>query len=353
MEESDKKTNLKKNIIIISIAIIVIILISFICVIMYNKKIESELEKCYLSINDNYDYEEFKKIISQNSSKAFKQKAYNELNKALDNHNYILRDETVDNNTRFKILKLLSTIEKDNSTPAEEVLIVKSKTNYCDYYYFMSYGKSQEEKNIIDAYRAYLVALGKAEAENDENAYANAKLKVDEFEKNAIIQFKNDLNKYLQEQDYSKGYSYVLKYSEIIEYTSDEEVKSNYNLIKNKYEETKKIQNEKDEQEENAKIEAEINAKKDQKIVDTNGKVIYKVYMKDNIFKLKGTFSGQGHFSVQLLDSNQDLYKLMVNEIGDYVIDKSVAVSKGSYYYIQIETTRGTWDLEWTGTYGN
>ena len=75
--------------------------------------------------------------------------------------------------------------------------------------------------------------------------------------------------------------------------------------------------------------------------------------MKDNIFKLKGTFSGQGHFSVQLLDSNQDLYKLMVNEIGDYVIDKSVAVSKGSYYYIQIETTRGTWDLEWTGTYGN
>ena len=132
---------------------------------MYNKKIESEVEKCYLSINDNYDYEEFKKIISQNSSKAFKQKAYNELNKALDNHNYILRDETVDNNTRFKILKLLSTIEKDNSTPAEEVLIVKSKTNYCDYYYFMSYGKSQEEKNIIDAYRAYLVALGKAEAE--------------------------------------------------------------------------------------------------------------------------------------------------------------------------------------------
>lgn len=351
MKENDVKTNSKKNIIIGIIVIVIIIAIILIGLII-NQKTRIELEKCYIAINDNYDYDEFKKIISQTSSSKFKQKAFDELNRALDEHNYILRDGSIDNNTRFKILKLLSTIEKDNSTPAEEVLIVKSKTNYCDYYYFMGYGKIQEKRNIIDAYRAYIIALQKAKTENDENACNEAKSKIEEVEKDAITQFKNELKDYIQKQDYSNGYSYVLKYSEIIEYTLDEEVKSSYTTIKSKNEENEKIKKEQEEAEKNAKIQAEINAKKDQKIVDTDGKVIYKVYMTGNTFNLRGTFSGKGHFSVELLDSNQDLYKLMVNEIGDYVVDKSVAVSKGSYYYIQIETTRGSWDLQWTGTYG-
>ena len=51
-----------------------------------------------------------------------------------------------------------------------------------------------------------------------------------------------------------------------------------------------------------------------------------------------------------MLDSNQDHYKLVANEIGTYRVDKSVRVTAGSMYYIEIECTRGSWTVSWTGT---
>ena len=75
--------------------------------------------------------------------------------------------------------------------------------------------------------------------------------------------------------------------------------------------------------------------------------------MSSSTFRISGTFKGQGYFSVKLLDDNQEFYDLLVNEIGDYVVDTSTQVTKGDYYYLQIECTRGSWNLNWWGTYGD
>lgn len=260
MEENNVKTNSKINIVKHIVEIVLIIAIIPIVLTIYNQKLKSELENCYVAIKDNYDYDEFKKIISKNASSDFKQKAYDELNKALDEHNYIIRDGAIDNNTRVKTLKLLSIIEEDSSTPTDEIPLVKSKKNYCEYYHFMGYGKIQEERNIIDAYGAYVLALKSAKMEDDENACKEAKTKISKIEKEAIEKFNKEMKDYIQKKNYSDGYSYVLKYSEIIDYTSDEEVKKNYDTIKSKYKEIKQIEEEKEEAA-NAAKEAEETAK--------------------------------------------------------------------------------------------
>lgn len=88
----------------------------------------------------------------------------------------------------------------------------------------------------------------------------------------------------------------------------------------------------------------------DELVVDTDGKSIYKVYASSSEIHFTGTFDGPGHFSITMLDSNQDHYKLVANEIGSYRVDKSVRVTAGSMYYIEIECTRGSWTVSWTGT---
>lgn len=64
------------------------------------------------------------------------------------------------------------------------------------------------------------------------------------------------------------------------------------------------------------------------------------------------TFTGAGHFSIKLLDSNQDLEELVCNTVGDYIVDKSVNVICDNYYYIELSTTNGTYECYWTGTGG-
>ena len=66
-----------------------------------------------------------------------------------------------------------------------------------------------------------------------------------------------------------------------------------------------------------------------------------------------GSFQGSGYFGIKILDSNQDFFDLVVNEIGDYIIDKTIyGLAPDEMYYIQIECTEGSWSCSWTGTYG-
>lgn len=334
----------------IIVAFIILIIVG--ATLIYKINISMDLERCYEAINDDYDYEKFKQIVSKHSSQNFSKKAYEELNRALDEQNYILMNGKIDNNTRFKIIKLLSTIERDSFTPEEQKNIIKSKQNYCDYYYLISYGKSQEENNIIVACNSYVKALKIAEEENDNNSSEKAKSKIEETEEKALSQLKIELNKYIENQDYAEGYSKLLHFSDLIEYSTDEEIKLNYKLLESKDADIQSAKKEEKANEIKKQTEIEESLKKDQLIVDTNGKQIYKVYMNSNIFKINGNYSGNGYFGIELLDSNQDLYKLLANEIGDFIVDKSVAVTKGKYYYIKIECTKGEWNLEWTGTYG-
>lgn len=65
-----------------------------------------------------------------------------------------------------------------------------------------------------------------------------------------------------------------------------------------------------------------------------------------------GSYQGQGNFIVKVLDGNQDLEELVCNEIGDHVLDKRVSVTPGKMYYVQVECSRGTWNMQWTGAGG-
>lgn len=121
------------------------------------------------------------------------------------------------------------------------------------------------------------------------------------------------------------------------------------------YQEKKKEEDErrKEEEERQRQYQEAINAKKDQVVVDSNGKKIWKVCMADNQFRFQGSYSGTGNFIVTVMDANQDYYASICNEIGDYVVDKTISVAEGEYYYIETFCSDGEWSASWWGTYGD
>lgn len=99
--------------------------------------------------------------------------------------------------------------------------------------------------------------------------------------------------------------------------------------------------------------QAIIDLKKDKKTIAANGKQVWQVYAKSDELHFTGSFRGSGYFGIKVLDGNQDLVDMVVNEIGDYDVDKSIhGLTIDEMYYIQIECTEGRWSCGWTGTYG-
>lgn len=92
---------------------------------------------------------------------------------------------------------------------------------------------------------------------------------------------------------------------------------------------------------------------KDELIVNSNGKQIWKVYIDNGYLYVKAKFNGSGHFSIKLLNSNQDFVELICNEIGDYIVDKKIDDLSDGYYYIEIRCTDGSWECSWSGTGGH
>lgn len=83
-----------------------------------------------------------------------------------------------------------------------------------------------------------------------------------------------------------------------------------------------------------------------QKIVDSNGKQIWKVHI-SNSFHMSVTYKGTGNFIVKLSNSNQDLVTVLANEIGDYVLNKTVSVPGDGWYYLEIYCSHGSWTGNW------
>ena len=75
--------------------------------------------------------------------------------------------------------------------------------------------------------------------------------------------------------------------------------------------------------------------------------------MKDDVFRFKANYNGTGNFIVTVLDDNQDYYATICNEIGDYVVDKTIPVYKYTTYYIETYTSDGSWSGSWWGTHGS
>lgn len=101
------------------------------------------------------------------------------------------------------------------------------------------------------------------------------------------------------------------------------------------------------EYEPGSKSESQTTSKEPQKIVDSNGKQIWKIYISSGKLHFTGTYKGTGNFIVQLSDSNQDLIKVIANEIGDYVSDKVVSVPYKGWYYLEVYGSDGSWEFNW------
>ena len=92
--------------------------------------------------------------------------------------------------------------------------------------------------------------------------------------------------------------------------------------------------------------EEEAKKYQSQKIVDSNGKQIWKVYIANGSFHFTGTYKGTGNFIVKLSNSNQELVALIANEIGDFISDKTVRVPSVGWYYLEIRGSDGKWDYK-------
>lgn len=143
--------------------------------------------------------------------------------------------------------------------------------------------------------------------------------------------------------------------------TSDEKNKvSNSEVLTNAIKRLDELKNDWQAQEDAKKAEKAAAEKraaeaqwKDERTINMNGKQVWKVYARGSELHFTGNFRGSGYFGITVLDSNQDFFALVTNEIGDCDIDKSIdGLTPGGMYYIKIECTEGTWSCGWSGTYG-
>lgn len=169
---------------------------------------------------------------------------------------------------------------------------------------------------------------------------------------NHIINFVNAADERLNNIDY---------FFEQIGQTMSKDLKANLEILKPQVEVAlniiddmqakQKIIEEETEKlaEEEAKRVAEQEMKKYEphKIVDSNGKQIWKIYISDGSFHFKGTYKGSGNFIVKLSNSNQELLDVLANEIGDYIVDKTIIVPYVGWYYLEIYGSQGNYNYEW------
>lgn len=343
----------KKNIFISlgTIATIVIIICSYIGIKEQQRieKYNNDLSICYEVIKNDSDFTKFTSIIEEHTKETgFSSDAYKKLYQAIDE-----RIENIKNgNDDEKLINMIKEIKSKNSsnqTIANKYLQVNGYSN------INKANKYIQEQKYIEAYDLLGTVITDNKDINKEITDL-ATNKQNEIKEQTLQQVIAKAQEQINNKDYSSAQSTLSNYKDLGNQTIVDMYNNATNEV-NRIEAEKKAQEEaerrKQEEEERKRQQAELEAKKDKIIVDTNGKRIYKVCMYSNTFSISGTFKGQGHFSITLLDDNQDFYDLLANEIGDYVVDKSVKVTKGDYYYLQIECTRGSWDLSWSGTYGD
>ena len=346
---------LKKQIMyVIFIIIISVLVISGACygISRYIKekekqeKYDNDISNCYELIKSESNYEEFSDIVKKHKDETrFEEDAYNQLYKAVDE-----RIENIKNGSEDKeLVDMLNDIKSSKPYDGdienkieEKYLLAKSYSN------LNSANKYIESQNYKSAFDLLQEIINSNKNKNQEivNIATN---KQNEIKDKAFEQIINEAQTQINNQDYSSAQKSLQNYKDL----GNQTILDMYNNVTNEVNRIEVERKAKEAEEERKRKQAEIDAKKDKIIVDTDGKRIYKVYMASNKFSITGNFKGNGHFSVKLLDDNQDFYDLLVNEIGDYVVNTSTDVVKGNYYYLQIECTRGTWNLSWSGTYGS
>lgn len=348
----------KRRLLCIAISLILIIsvlIVSGICINNYIKeqkrldKYNEDINLCYELIKEKSDWEEFKNVIdNHNQESNFEPEAFEKLYQAIDERIENIKSGKEDN----KLLAMLDNIKEElSSNTTSNNILQKIDERYLIVNSYSNIKKSDEyiqEQKYKEAFNLLNTVISQNKDKNQEIVDI-ATNKQNEIKDKAFEQIINEAQIQINNQNYSLAQSILENYKDL----GNQTILDMYNNATNEVNRIEAERKAKEEEEERKIKQAEIDAKKDKIIVDTNGKKIYKVYMTSNKFSISGTFKGEGHFSIKLLDDNQDFYDLLVNEIGDYVVNTSTDVVKGNYYYLQIECTRGTWNLNWNGTYGS
>ena len=356
--ERKTKYNISKKIKRIGIVSILIIVVLVICGVYINnyieeqeriKKYNEDINLCYELIKDKSDWEEFKDIVdNHNQETNFEPEAFDKLYQAIDERIGNIKNGNEDK----QLLAMLNAIKEDfSSDTTSNTILQKINERYLIVNSYSSINKSNEyiqEQKYKEAFDLLNTVISQNKDKNQEivNIATN---KQNEIKDNALEQIINEAQTQINSQDYASAQKTLQNYKDL----GNQTILDMYNKATTEVNRIEAERKAKEAEEERKRKQAEIDVKKDKIIVDTDGKRIYKVYMASNKFSITGNFKGNGHFSVKLLDDNQDFYDLLVNEIGDYVVNTSTDVVKGNYYYLQIECTRGTWNLSWSGTYGS
>lgn len=361
--KASKEFKKKLCCIVVSLILIILVLIGIYTYVNNYIKTKQKLDKynsdinlCYGLIKDNSDWNEFKQIIdSHNLESNFEPDAYEKLYQAIDE-----RIENIKNgNNDDALLTMLTTIENDfSSETTANTILQKIEEKYLIANSYSNINKASrdiEEQNYKEAFDLLTTVINDNKDKNQEIVDI-ATNKQNEIKGKAFEQIIAQAQEQLNNKEYTKAQSLLKSYKDLENQTISDMYNNATNEV-NRIEAEKKAQEEAErkaqQEEERKRQQAELDAKKDQLTINKNGKKIWKVCMTSNTFRFQATYRGNGNFIVKLLDSNQDLESLIVNEIGDYNVDKTVRVKKGEYYYIETFVSDGSWNGTWWGTYGD
>lgn len=356
---------LKKQIISVLFIIIIVVLIIILTYYGISKYIEekqrqekynNDISTCYYLIKDESDYKKFSDIIeNHNDEENFEKDAYIQLYKAIDE-----RIENIKNgNNDDALLTMLTTIKNAfSSETTANTILQKIEEKYLianSYSNINKANKDIEEQKYKEAFDLLTTVINDNKDKN-QDIVDIATNKQNEIKDKAFEQIIAQAQEQLNNKEYEKAQSLLKSYKDLGNQTILDMYNNATNEV-NRIEAEKKAQEEAErkaqQEEERKRQQAELDAKKDQLTINKNGKKIWKVCMTSNTFRFQATYRGSGNFIVKLLDSNQDLEELIVNEIGDYNVDKTVRVKKGEYYYIETFVSDGSWNGTWWGTYGD
>lgn len=196
-----------------------------------------------------------------------------------------------------------------------------------------------QNKNYEGAYKTFI------QIDKNADIYTDAVKKQEELSKIIIRENLSEAKKAIGNKDYLETFRYlgvVLQFE-----PNNEEAITLQKKYQKQYDTQMAEYIKKAEAEAKKKADAEAAKYAPKKIVDKNGKQIWKIYIGDGSLHFTGTYKGSGNFIVKLSDSNQDLIEVIANEIGDFISDKTVIVPYIGWYYLEVYGSDGSWEYEW------
>lgn len=196
-----------------------------------------------------------------------------------------------------------------------------------------------QNKNYEEAYKKIIEINKRADI------YTEVIKRQEELAKIIIVENLSAAKKSIENKEYVEAFECI---KEVLQLEpNNEEATSLQKKYEKKYEAQVEEIRKKADAEAKKKAEAEAAKYAPKKIIDKDGKQIWKVYIANGSIHFSGTYKGSGNFIVKLSDSNQDLVEVIANEIGDFISNKTVIVPYVGWYYLEVYGSDGSWEYSW------